>query len=314
MAQTKRHESRVRFCATPAFALFWMLLASSVRAGEVSFTIDDPSIDVPPTLSAEQKDRAILEHLKKSQVQAALFVCGKRVDNPEGGLLLKRWNDSGHLIANHTYSHHYFHSKKMTSEAFIEDIERGEKVIGGLTGFGRWLRFPYLKEGESAQKRDAVREYMSAHGYKHGGVTIDASDWYISGRLVERLKKDPKADTRPYRDYYLKHIWDRTEYYDRLARKVTGREVKHTLLIHHNLLNALFLGDLIRMYESKGWKTISARVAFKDPVFGLEPKIVPAGESIVWGLAKETGKYEGELRYPAEDGVYQEAEMDQLGL
>ena len=44
------------------------------------------------------------------------------------------------------------------------------------------------------------------------------------------------------------------------------------------------------------------------------PNIVSAGESLIWALAKETEKYESLLRYPAEDGRYEEAKMDQLGL
>ena len=40
----------------------------------------------------------------------------------------------------------------------------------------------------------------------------------------------------------------------------------------------------------------------------------PAGESLVWALAKETGKFESILRYPGEDDVYEKAALDKLGL
>ena len=68
------------------------------------------------------------------------------------------------------------------------------------------------------------------------------------------------------------------------------------------------------MFKKNGWKLISAQDAFKDSVFKLEPHIVPAGESIVWAAAKESGKFENILRYPGEDGEYEKAEMDKLGL
>ena len=145
-------------------------------------------------------------------------------------------------------------------------------------------------------------------------MTIDASDWYIDQRLRERLKKDPNADLTPYKEYYLKHIWERAQYYDHLAKKATGKQIKHTLLVHHNLLNALFLDDLMRMFVLKKWKLISAADAFKDPIFNLKPNILPAGESIVWAVAKETGRFEDTLRYPAEDGQYEKEEMDKRGL
>ena len=159
-----------------------------------------------------------------------------------------------------------------------------------------------------------MRAFMREHGYRNGHVTIDASDWYVDQRMRDRLKANPKADLAPYRDYYLEHIWERSAFYEDLARKVLGRGVRHTLLLHHNVLNGLFLGDLLRMYERKGWKLIDAEKAFADPVFNSAPNVVPAGESLVWALAKETGKFEILLRYPAEDGEYEKARMDARGL
>ena len=80
------------------------------------------------------------------------------------------------------------------------------------------------------------------------------------------------------------------------------------------VLRALFLGDLLDMFKSRGWKLIDADQAFKDEVFAAAPNILPAGESIIWSLAKETGKFDAVLRYPGEDGDYEKAEMDRLGL
>jgi hypothetical protein len=99
-----------------------------------------------------------------------------------------------------------------------------------------------------------------------------------------------------------------------LAKKIYGREIKHTLLIHHSLLNSLFLTDLLQMFKDKGWKLISAKEAYTDKIFLDEAQILPAGESIVWAKAKESGKYNDVIRYPAEDGEYEKAEMDKLGL
>ena len=109
-------------------------------------------------------------------------------------------------------------------------------------------------------------------------------------------------------------MWDRAQYYNSLATKVTGRPVKHTILMHFNLLNGLFLGDLIEMFRSKGWQLIDAEEAFTDPIFRAEPKVLPAGESIVWAIAKEKGTIVKSLRYPAEDGVYETARMNKLRL
>jgi hypothetical protein len=155
---------------------------------------------------------------------------------------------------------------------------------------------------------------LQRNRYKIGHVTIDASDWAIDNRLTARLSSDPEADLVPYRAFYLKHMWERALYYDDLARKLLGRGVKHTILVHYNLLNALFLGDLLDMFATRGWRWINAADAFKDPIFRALPKIVPAGESLIWALAKESGRFEHLLRYPGEDEEYERSEMDRIGL
>ena len=42
--------------------------------------------------------------------------------------------------------------------------------------------------------------------------------------------------------------------------------------------------------------------------------VLPAGESLIWVLAKQSGKYDSMLRYPAEDERYEKEKMDALGL
>ncbi len=290
------------------------LLVTEAHASEVAITIDDPTVAQTPLYSPEKRNQLILESLRTEGVKAALFVCGKRVDNPEGRQLLQSWDDGGHLISNHTYSHENYNSNPQTFDLFSADILKNEPLISGLQNFRKLLRFPMLKEGNTAYKRDEMRKFLKAHGYQQGYVTIDASDWYIDGRLIARLKKDPQADLSAYKKYYLDHIWDRTKFYDNLVQQLTGRTIKHTLLIHHNLLNALFLKDILKMYKNRGWKVIDPRIAYTDPIFAEEPKILPAGEGLVWALAKQAEKFASELRYPAEDGDYEKLKMDPLGL
>ena len=90
--------------------------------------------------------------------------------------------------------------------------------------------------------------------------------------------------------------------------------MKHTILMHYNLLNGLFLGDLIEMFKSKGWQFIDASEALTDPIFSAKPNVLPAGESIVWALAKADGTIAPSLKYPAEDGNDVIEQMKKLGL
>lgn len=283
---------------------------------EIAITIDDPHLREGPLLLAEARDEKIREALKNcTALQAALFVCGQRLDSAQGGLLLEAWGSENHLLGNHTFSHLNLSSEKTSAEEFIRDTERCHKVISGCNGFSNLFRYPFLKGGDTREKRDAVRGFLKAGHYRQGYVSIDASDWCIDARLERALKNDSETDRRPYRDFYLSHIKERVLYYDTLSRDVLGRSIKHTLLIHHNLLNAFFLDDLLKyLQEEAGCRLIDAGEAYKDPIYRSEPDIVPFGESIVWALARENGSFEARLRYPAEDECYERVAMDHAGL
>jgi peptidoglycan/xylan/chitin deacetylase (PgdA/CDA1 family) len=292
-----------------------MALPAADKSPQVAITMDDFNWGDTARMTAEERNAALLSALRAhSRLKIALFVAGKYVDNEKGRGLLRDWDRDGHIIANHSYSHLYYNSSRTSFDAYARDILRGEAVIKEFAHFRKLYRFPFLKEGETVEKRDKIRAFLKERGYKIGHVTIDTSDWYVDDRMGKRLKAEPAAELAPYRDYYLGHVWEQASFYDELARKVLRRSVRHTLLVHYNLLNALFLGDVLRMFQSKGWKVIDAGRAFKDPVFASAPNIVPAGESIIWALAKETGRFDALLRYPGEDGDYEKEKMDRLGL
>lgn len=283
-------------------------------APQFSITMDDFNWRNAVKLTAAERNQAILDHLQSSSIKAAMFVIGRNIESGEGKQLLSAWDKAGHLIGNHTYSHRNYNAPEAVIADYQQDILRAEALLKEFPRFKKYFRFPMLKEGDTAAKRDAMRTFFAEHGYRNGYVTIDNSDWAIDMRLTARLQKDPAADVKPYRDFYLEHMWARAEYYDALAKRVAGRPVKHTVLVHFNLLNGLFLGDVLAMFKSKGWQPIDAEDAFTDPVFSAKPKVLPAGESIVWSLAKEKGTIAKSLRYPAEDGEYENARMNKLGL
>jgi hypothetical protein len=250
--------------------------------------------------------------MRKHNVRLALFVIGRNADSETGQSIVRTWQEAGHLIGNHTYSHRNYHA--MAFEEFSGDAAHAGKVLASNLGTPRLFRFPMLKEGDTPAKRDRMREFLAVNGYRNGHVTIDASDWYYDVRLRQRLGEDPGFDVNRFREPYLDHLWDRARFYDDLSRKVLGRSVPHTLLLHYNLLNSLFLADALDTFRERGWRVIDAAEAFRDPIFLRAPKTIPAGESLLWALAKETGKFDTLLRYPGEDDVYEKPKLDGLGL
>ncbi len=300
MLLTRRQALAV--CAAPALA--------NPRP-RVAITMDDVAWENIPAPSRQDAEQRLLNSL--ANTRAFLFARGKCVDNEHGAQILSRWSAAGHRIGNHTYSHIPLLGK-ITTGQFQADILRAGDILNRYPGFRPWFRFPLLKEGPTREVRDSLRAFLAQHGYRNGAVTIDASDWYYDQRLREHLETDERFDVTRFRQPYLDHIWSRAQYYNQLSRDVLHRNIPHTLLIHYNLLNSLFLSDLLAMFRSKGWEVIDAEEAFSDPVFSRQPDTVPAGESLVWALAKETGRFEDRLRYPGEDDTYEKPALDRLGL
>jgi peptidoglycan-N-acetylglucosamine deacetylase len=286
-------------------AIFFLHCISVFGQKQMAITIDDPTTAETPKLDWHEKDSLILNTLNKYNIKAALFVCGMRVDNANGKALLNNWDSKNHMICNHSYAHWYYNSKSISSTNYIEDFIKSDSLIRTYKNYTRLFRFPYLKEGNTAAKRDSMRVQLKNEGYRNGYVTIDASDWYIDAQLSSELKMNINADLTPYKEYYIKHILERANYYDSLAQLVFKREIKHTLLIHHSLLNALFLDDLLSALKTNGWELIDAKKAYEDEVFLKQPDIVPCGESIVWQCASQIESISKVLRYPAEDGEYE---------
>jgi peptidoglycan/xylan/chitin deacetylase (PgdA/CDA1 family) len=276
----------------------------------IAITMDD--LNWMPLPNATEINTRLLDAMRSHQARLALFVIGRNAVNATGQVLIQPWKQAGHLIANHTYSHRNYES--ITFEEFSADIMHADRVLASDLATPRLFRFPMLKEGNTAAKRDRMREFLATHHYRNGYVTIDTSDWYYDARLRERQSTDAGFDLYRFRQPYLDHLWDRAQFYDDLSTQVLGRSVPHTVLLHWNLLNSLFLADVLNMFHRRGWRIVSAEHAFRDPIFLRAPKTVPAGESLLWALAKETGKFEDVLRYPGEDDVYEKPKLDRLRL
>jgi len=295
-------------------AVILVLLAGPIaisHAQSVALSFDD-GLDPREQPQAAVWNASILDALSKAHLRSILFAAGKRVDSAEGMKLVRDWGRQGHAIANHTYSHLNFGSERTTLERFIADVEADETLLRQVPGWTRRLRFPYLKEGETASKRDGIRTWMTTHRYLTGAVSIDASDWYYNARYLAWLKTHPNEDHSSFRAAYLDHLWNRSTYYDSLAENLLHRRVRHVLLLHTNAINAAFLPDVIALFKSKGWALISPAEAYEDPLYSMSTLALPAGESILWSLARQNNV--GNLRYPAEDERYEKPLLDRLGL
>lgn len=287
------------------------MLCGTAHAQRLALTFDD-GFDPRAQPEAAAWNAQLLGHLRRERVRAMLFPAGRRVGSADGMALVAAWSRAGHPVGNHTFSHRNLGSQRMALDAFTDDVHAADRLLRALPTATRWLRFPYLKEGDTAAKRDGMRAWVRAHGFQPAPVSIDTSDWYYDERYQALLARG-RADLLPaLRKAYLAHLLDRARHYDALARQVLGRSPAHVLLLHTNAINAAWAGDAIRHLRANGFTLVPPAEAFADPLYAREPQGLPAGESIVWALARDAG-VDG-LRYPAEDGAYEAPALDALGL
>ncbi len=294
-----------------------MLASSSAFAQSVAFTFDDgPHIKETPTLSAKARNQAMLNALAKHKVTAALFVTVNNGANTAEGLAFaKAWGDAGHAIGNHTMSHPDLNSKAISLAQYQQEILVCDKVISTLPGYQKWFRYTFLREGNTPEKRDGMVKFLTEQNYRNAYVSLDTSDWALEDKLTSVLSKDPKADVSAIKRVYLEHIWQRAVAYRELSQKLQGRDIAQVILLHHNLINALWLDDIIAMFKTKGWKINTPAEAFADPVYQLQPALTAAGQSLLLSMSRALGieKFDGWLRL-RDDGDFELAELKKLGL
>ena len=149
--------------------------------------------------------RPILITVDDLHVKAVGLVIWKNVGEGKAGLdLLDLWLRRGHELGNHSFGHPDY---SVTDEAaYIADVERGRKGLAGfLAARGatpRFFRFPYLDEGETGEKLDAMRRYLGASGQRSLPVTLDTQDWsFEEPWIAARRAGGPGARAEVAADY-----------------------------------------------------------------------------------------------------------------
>jgi len=281
-------------------------------APTIALTFDDgPNLMATPLLSAAQRNQALLDALAQHGVQATLFVTVDRgADRPEGLALARAWGAAGHTVGNHTVTHPDLNASTVTLAGYQREVLDCDLVIATLPGYRRWFRYTYLREGNTPEKRDGMRRFLAEWHYRNAHVTLDTSDWRLNGALMEVLRRDPGADLSPLRQAYLEHLWQRATAYRRLSNELLGRNIAQVMLLHHNLINALWLGDAIAMFQERGWHFVAPERAYADPAYASPPERQVPGQSLLLSLARAQGRdrFDGWERL-VDDG---DAEIDSL--
>src|SRR5262249_38734094 len=98
--------------------------------------------------------------------------------------VVREWLAAGYPLGNHTYDH--LNLAGVSAREFTANVAKLDQVLASLGPLSpsvdqrRMFRYPYLQEGETLEKRDAVRHYLLKNRYRIAEVTIDYQDWVWS--------------------------------------------------------------------------------------------------------------------------------------
>ena len=127
----------------------------------------------------------ILDILKEYGVVATFFVVGINAETyPD---LIRRANEEGHEIGNHTYNH--YHVAKLSDQALREDIEACGNAIEKITG-----KPPKLFRPPEGVCSDAVKSYCDHEEMTIVMWSVDTRDW--AHTPVNEIYQNVRKNTR----------------------------------------------------------------------------------------------------------------------
>lgn len=277
-----------------------MLMAALVACGaagaadkklKVALTFDDLPINGTLPEGKKESDfaRDTIAVLKKHRIPPSYgFINADKLErNPDGALALKIWVDGGHPLANHTYNHLNFTQNSVAD--FQREILRNEPALELLMPPGkfakhdwRWFRYPYLHEGDTLEKRRAVRAFLAENGYRIAQTTLDWEDYMWNSAHARCWARKDEASLKWLRESYLSSARDFIRFQVDLSRKVFGRDINHVMLLHLGSFSSHILPDLFKLLDEEGFEIVTLEEAQKDPVYDYDPDVAsPNGGTLV---------------------------------
>ena len=261
------------------------------RPMKIAITIDDlPSHNELPKdqsrLDIAQKILTAFHDEKFGIPEVYGFVNGEVLNqHPEDLEVLKIWIKAGYPLGNHTFTHMDLH--KASADQFIADIEKTDKLLAEVTQgtpfFDRrfFFRYPFLNEGNTLQKRDAVRSYFEKTGYRIAYTTVDYFDWAFNDAYLRCVAKNKTQAIETLKKNTVDAARRQLRRSQLVAKKVFGQDIPHILLVHIGAFDSIMLPEVLNAYKNDGVEFIKLEDALnfklndtnKTQVYSLNPNI-----------------------------------------
>jgi peptidoglycan/xylan/chitin deacetylase (PgdA/CDA1 family) len=251
-------------------------LGGMSAAQKLAITMDDLPLNglLPPGVTREETAKNVLEILKKRHTPPVYgFINAKKLEgNADGAEALKLWA-AAEPVGNHTYGH--MDLEQNTAEAFEREIEENEPALELLqtTDNWHWLRYPFLHEGDTAEKRRAVRAYLKVHGYRIAQVTLDWEDYLWNTAYARCAAKNDAQAIAWLRSSYLSTASEFLDLGREQAKLIYGHDINYVLLLHLGAFSSAILPEALDLLKKKGFKLVTLEEAESDAAYDGDPDV-----------------------------------------
>jgi len=255
---------------------FLLVLCAVCAAQKVAITFDDLPLngELPPGVTRADTAKNVLAILKQRRVPLVYgFINSKRLEgNADGAEALKLWA-AAEPMGNHTYSH--MDLEQNTAEAFEREIEENEPVLELLQAKDNWhwLRYPYLHEGDTVEKRRAIRAYLKARGYRIAQVTLDWEDYLWNFAYARCAAKNDTKSIEWLRSSYLNTASEFLDLGREQAKLIYGHDINYVLLLHLGAFSSAILPEALDLLKKKGFKLVTLEEAESDAAYDGDPDV-----------------------------------------
>lgn len=275
------------------FAGLFLLVgfSATVSAQQVAITFDDLPAHgpLPPKATRLEVAKEVIDALHRAQVPPTFgFVNGVIIQQqPDTASVLDAWRGAGNPLGNHTWSH--MNLNDHTTQDFEGDIGHNEQLLEQHMGGAdwRWLRYPYLAEGNTPEKKMGVRAWLGQHGYKVAGVTMSFADYEWNEPYARCVQKGDTKGVAWLERTYLRAAVQNIRYDHLMSRKLYGHDIPYVLLMHIGAFDAHMLPRLLATYKRHGIVFIPLQEAEQDSFYkyDTDPKLLPGPDTLEEAMA-----------------------------
>lgn len=260
---------------------------------QVAITIDDLPHhgEMPPGETPVRVAWDVVAALKRAGVTNAYgFINGHWTEEgADYAKVLAAWDSAELPLANHGWSHR--HLSEMTLAEFEQELASNEPLLEMIEAGEdwRWFRYPFLDEGESAEKRIGSRQILVRRGYRIADVTMDTNDWQWTAPYARCTAAGDEAAVAWLEQSYLHSLGETMRYYRSLSHGVYGRDIPYVLLLHISAFEARMLPRLLALFRDQGFEFVSLEEAQSDPAYmsSNNPALPPEPKALEGKAAAE---------------------------